>query len=162
MDFDIKKRKRELIKEGFRLVPAAKSGEKLVKISVLSILALRAALLIFEIIFSSVVGARVSLWSQLLLVPFILILYMIYDGNKGVIFISTLSAPVRILYHFSTVLPTVAENGKTLFTVATLAVLVAQLIISVFISASAKCGTYFGVMQKVNLKLRSEIINGKR
>ncbi len=162
MAFDVKARKRELIKENVKLVPMAARGEKLARFSVLTIFILRCALFLFEIIYSAVVDVKISIWSHLLLIPFFLILYMIYDGNKTFTYISMLSAPIRLVYHFTAVLPTIVPDGITSLTVVSLVVFIAQFFISVFMSASTRCDVYFVAMQKVNLKLRSEMINGRK
>ena len=162
MAFDVKKRKRELVNENIKLVPMAARGEKLAKISILSILVLRCVLFFFEIIYSASSEIKISIWSHLLLLPFILILYMIYDGNKSLIYIPMFSAPIRLVYHFTAVLPEISPDGITSLTVVSLVVFVAQFFFSVFMSASTRCDVYFAARQKVNLKLRSEMINGRK
>ena len=87
---------------------------------------------------------------------------MIYDGNKSLIYISVFSAPIRLVYHFSKVLPSLEVEGITALTVASVVVMAVQFFISVFISANNKCDAYFAAMQKINLKLRSEMINGRK
>lgn len=159
--FDVNKRKRQLIKENVDQVPMAARGRKLAKLSVLSVLGLRAALLIFEIIFCAVLNIKISIWSHLLFLPFLLIMYMVYDGNKSLVYIAMISAPVRLIYHFASVLPTISTGGINALTVVSLVVLIAQFAFSVFMSASTRCDVYFVAMQKVNLKLRSEMIGRK-
>ena len=158
MAFDVKKRKRELIKENVKLVPLAARGEKLARITILSILGLRCALFLFEIIYYSVKDLKISVWSHLLLIPFFIILYMLYDGNKSFVYIAMFSAPIRLVYHFAVVLPLISEDGISALTVMSLIVFASQFFISVYLSANSKCDAYFLAMQKVNLKIRSEMI----
>ena len=162
MAFDVKKRKRELIEENVRRVKIAKEGEHLARIFVSLILVARSVLLLFEIIYASVTSAEVSVWSHVLFVPFILVMYMIYDGNKPFVYIPMISAPIRLVYHFTSVLPTVSEDGVCALTIVSLVLLGAQFFFSLIMSANTKCDVYFTAMQKVNLKLRSEMIGGKK
>ena len=162
MAFDVKKRKRELIKENIDSVPVANHGRKIAKFSLFAIVLLRFFLFVFEIIYFAQVEAKTSVWSHLLLLPFLLILYMIYDGNKSFVYIPMLSAPIRLVYHFTSVLPSLAVEGISALTVISLIVFIAQFFVSIVLSAATSCDVYFSAMQKVNLKLRSEMINGRR
>ncbi len=162
MAFDVKKRKRELISENVKRVKIAAEGEKLARIFVLLTLISRSILLLFEIIYASVTPTVISVWSHILFIPFILIMYMIYDGNKAFVYIPMFSAPIRLVYHFTSVLPTVATEGVSALTVVSLIFLAAQFFFCVFMSANTKCDVYFTAMQKINLKLRSEMIGGKK
>jgi hypothetical protein len=162
MAFDVKKRKRELIKENVKNVPEAAGGELLARILVLTIFAARAFLIIFELIFCSSSTAKISVWSYVLFLPFILIVYMIYDGNKSFVAIPTISAPIRLIYHFSAVLPSIEGEGVSALTVITVIVLAIQFFASIVMSANTKCAVYFSAMQKVNFKIRSEMLGGKK
>jgi len=162
MAFNVKARKRELINENIKLVPVAAHGAKLAGISILSIVGLRLALLLFEIIYALVIDIKISIWSHLLLLPFFLVLYMLYDGNKSFVYISLFSAPLRLVYHFAAVVPLIASKTVSPLTVVTVVIFAAQFFISVYLSASTKCDSYFLARQKVNLKLRSEMINGRK
>ena len=161
MAFDIKKRKRELIKKNIKSVPLVAGGEKITRVLVIIMLLLRAALLLFEIIYSSVTGTETSIWSHLLFIPFVIVVFMMYDGNKAFVYIPMISAPIRLVYHFSAVLPVILpEGGISAVTIFSLIVLASQFFFSIVLSASTKCDVYFSTMQKINLKLRSEMING--
>ncbi len=162
MAFDVKKRKRELIRENVKNVPIASRGELLARIFILSTFIARTALLLFEVIYSSVTETEISIWSHILFIPFILIIYMIYDGNKSLVYIPMISAPIRLVYHFTAVLPTVASEGVSALTIISLIVLAIQFFASIVMSASTRCDVYFTAMQKVNLKIRSEMLGGKK
>ena len=162
MAFNVKERKRELICENIKRVKIAAEGEKLAKIFVILMLFARSALLIFEIIYSSLSAAEISIWSHLLFLPFLIVIYMVYDGNKPLVYIPMISAPLRLVYHFTAVLPTITAEGVNLLTAVSLVLLAAQFFFAVFMSANTKCDVYFTAMQKVNLKLRSEIIGGRK
>ena len=161
MAFDIKKRKRELVRENVEIVPIAAHGKKLTKIAILSIIGLRCALCLFEIIYSSVKDFKISIWSYVLLIPFLFILYMLYDGNKSFVYIAMISAPIRLVYHFTVILPLIANEEISALTVASLIVFATQFFLSIYMSTASKCDAYFLAMQKVNLKLRAEMIGRK-
>ena len=86
---------------------------------------------------------------------------MIYDGNKTFVYIPMISAPIRLIYHFSAVLPTIASDSISTLTIVSIITLAIQFFASIVMSASTKCDVYFTSMQKVNLKIRSEML-GKR
>ena len=161
MAFNVKQRKRDLIEENIRRVKDAASGERIARASVIAMFLARAFLIIFEAIYSSSIGAEISIWSYLLFLPFIMIIYMIYDGNRSFVFIPMISAPVRLLYHFSIVLPTIAVEGVSALSVISVIALALQFFASIIMSASTKCSIYFSAMQKINLKIRSEMIGRK-
>lgn len=157
-NFNVNKRKKELIRENIDVVPIAKRGRRLAGVSLSVIAGLRIFLLIFELIYSAAVSYSGSVIPHVLILPYLLILYMVYDGNKSLVYIGMISAPVRLVYHFSTVLPMLPGDNITALTVVSLIVLFAQFILSVFMAFSTRCDVYFSGMQKVNLKLRSEMI----
>lgn len=162
MAFDVKKRKRELIKEYVKNVPEAAKGELLTRILILSIFIARAFLIVFELIFCASTETKISVWSYVLFVPFLLVIYMIYDGNKSFVSIPMISAPIRILYYFSSVLPSIEGGAAGALTVISILVLAIQFFASIVMSANSKCAIYFTAMQKVNLKVRSEMLGGKK
>ena len=161
MAFNVKQRKRELIEENVKKSPQASSGELIARVLVLTVFILRSFLAIFEAIYSSSTGAEISVWSYVLFVPFILIIYMIYDGNKSFVYIPVISAPIRLVYHFSAVLPTISVEGVSALSVISVIVLSVQFFAFIIMSASSKCDVYFSAMQKINFKIRSEMIGRK-
>jgi hypothetical protein len=76
--------------------------------------------------------------------------------------IPTISAPIRLIYHFSAVLPSIEGEGVSALTVITVIVLAIQFFASIVMSANTKCAVYFSAMQKVNFKIRSEMLGGKK
>jgi hypothetical protein len=161
MAFDVKKRKRDLIEENIKKDKTAASGERIARAAVIAMFLARAFLIIFEAIYSASSGAEISIWSYLLFLPFIMIIYMIYDGNRSFVFIPMISAPIRLLYHFSTVLPSITVEGVSALSIVSVIVLALQFFASIIMSASTKCSVYFSAMQKINLKVRSEMIGRK-
>lgn len=162
MGFNVKLRKRELIEENVKKVPMAARGELLARIFILSMFFARSFLLLFEIIYTASSETVISVWSHVLFIPFILVIYMIYDGNKSFVYIPLVSAPVRLIYHFTAVLPTVTAEGVSALTIITLIVLALQFFASIVMSVNTRCDVYFTARQKVNIKLRSEMIGGKK
>ena len=162
MAFDVKKRKRELIVENVKNVPMAARGELIARILIISMFIARLFLLIFEIIFSASTETVISIWSHILFLPFIIVIYMLYDGNKTFVYIPMISAPIRLIYHFTAVLPTIKSESVSALTIISLAVLAIQFFASLVMSANTKCDVYFTAMQKVNLKVRSEMLGGKK
>lgn len=162
MAFDVKKRKRELIEENVKKVPMASRGELIAKICILSMFIARSILILVEVIYSASTETKISIWSYVLLIPFLFITFMVYDGNKSLVYIPMISAPARLIYHFTAVLPTVATESVSALTVITLLSLAIQFFASIVMSASTKCDVYFTAMKKVNLKIRSEMIGGKK
>lgn len=162
MAFDVKKRKRELIEENVKKVEMASRGELISRILILSVFITRTFLLFFEIIYSASSSVEISIWSHILFIPFALIIYMVYDGNKSLVYIPMVSAPIRLIYHFTAVVPTVASESVSALTVISLIVLALQFFAAIIMSANTKCDVYFTAMQKVNLKIRSEMLGGKK
>ena len=162
MAFDVKKRKRELIEENVKKVEMAARGELISRILILAMFMARTFLLFFEIIFTASTEAEISIWSYILFIPFALISYMVYDGNKSLVYIPMVSAPIRLIYHFTAVVPTVASESVSALTVISLIVLALQFFATIIMSANTKCDVYFTAMQKVNLKIRSEMLGGKK
>ncbi len=159
--FDIKKRKKQLIEENILSSPLASAGKKRVTLSVIVIFFTRLFFLIFDNIYLGVAGGENNIWIQLLILPLMLILYMIYDGNKALVYIPMISAPLRLIYHFTAILPTLPTEGVTAYTCIYLLVFITQFAFAIFMSASSRCDTYFTAMQKVNLKLRGEMLGKK-
>ncbi len=158
MIFDIKARKRQLIAENIDSSSLAKKGRINAKISVLVILITRIAFLVFDCIYLAVINADNNIWLQLLILPLIILLYMIYDGNKAMSYIIMISAAARMIYHFTTIIPALPTEGITFYTIIYLIVFEIQFALAVFLSASPKCDIYFTAMQKINIKIRSEMI----
>ena len=137
------------------------SGRRTVLFSVLTIFFLRLALFIFELAYFSSKGLDVSVISNVLLLPLFLILYMIYDGNKGIASIPALSAVVRIIVYFAVTFEDVSKVGGNLYTGIFIGIMVLQFLVSVLVSAATKCQAYFTVMQKINFQIQKEFLSGR-
>ncbi len=158
---DIKAKKKKLINELIAKNPECGTGMKIVSRCMLAVFFLRAALLIYEIVFFSAAGLKVSIFSNLLFLPFILILYMIFDGNKGISLIPVISAVVRAAVYFSGSFNEVSEvAGGGAYTGVFLGVMVLQFAICLIVAYASKCQGYFKMMQTVNFQIQKEFLNG--
>ncbi len=156
---NVSERKKHLINENLKKSTAAQSGMRLAKISVLLIIALRLILLLYELIYFSSAEVKISVISELLVLPMMLILYMVYDGNKGLSAITLISATVRIIYHFASVYATLPEgSGANAYTAVFLIIMAAQFILSLVLTTSKMCAEYFILRQRVNMQIRSEML----
>ncbi len=152
-------RKKRLIKDNLQKNANAMSGMKITGISVLSIIVLRLLFLLYELIYFSSVNVKISIVSALLVLPMMLVLYMVYDGNKGLAAVTVISAVIRIIYHFSSVysdLP--GDAAANIYTVILITVMAAQFILSLTITASKMCTEYSKIRQAVNMQIRIEIM----
>ena len=160
----VNQRKHELKKKYVDQNEILAAGRRAVLLSVLIIFFARIAFFIFELAFFAAKGITVSIISNLLILPLCLILYMIYDGNKGLSPILSLSAIVRVIVHFATVHDEVIKAGGGIYTGVLIGIMVLQFLVSVIISVPAKSQAYFKVMQKINLTVQKEFLgrNGRR
>ena len=158
---DIKQRKKQLINERVFKCETVNRGRRAVSRSVLAIFFLRLVLFILDVALlprgEIKVGAISHVFSALLL----LVLYMIFDGNRGLTSLLSISAIVRVIVYFSGIHAEVIEAGLGVYTGIFLAVMLLQFLISVLISSATVSQSYFKVMQEINLQLRKEMI-GKR
>ncbi len=159
---DIKTRKKKLINELMEKNPETRKGQKIVSTAVLTVLALRFALMLYEIIFFSVSGIGVSVISNLLLLPLAVILYMVFDGNKGIALIPVVSAVIRAAIYFSGKLEELsAVPGGNVYTAVFLSVMLLQFAISLLVTYASKCQEYFKLMQTVNFQIQKEFLSGR-
>ena len=158
---DIKQRKKQLINERVFKCEATNRGRRAVSRSVIAIFLLRLVLFILDVALLPAEGIRVGAVSHIFSALLILVLYMIFDGNKGLSAIPAISAIVRALIYFSGIHPEVMEAGLGVYTGVFIAVMLLQFLISVLISSATVAQGYFKVMQEINLQLRKEMI-GKR
>ncbi len=156
---NIRSRKKQLIFEKIRSNKKIDAGRRIVLFSVSAILLFRLILFFFELAYFSAKGISVSILSNVLLLPLMLILYMIYDGNKGIASIPAISAVIRIVVYFSSTHAQVSEAGGNLYTGLLIAVMVLQFATSVLVSAASKCQDYFTAMQGINLQIQKEFLN---
>ncbi len=155
----INERKKRLIKEGLQKSEAAMSGMRTVLFSVLTVIVLRLAFLLYELIYFSSADVKISVISELLLLPLMLVLYMVYDGNRGLASVTFISAAVRIIYLFADVYSTLPKGtGANIYMAVYIAVMAVQIILSVLLTTSKRCGEYFALRQRVNMQIRNEML----
>ncbi|MBR5242504.1 MAG: hypothetical protein IKV20_05135 [Clostridia bacterium] len=158
---DIKQRKKQLINERVFKSAAVNRGRRAVSRSVLAIFFLRLVLFILDVSLLPTRGIKVGAVSHIFSAILLLVLYMIFDGNRGLTSLLSISAIVRVIVYFSGIHPEVIEAGLGAYTGVFLAVMLLQFLISVLISSATVSQSYFKVMQEINLQLRKEMI-GKR
>ena len=160
-NFDVKYKKRELIKEQVDSDPIAAKGMRISKISLMLLLLLRLILFVFEIIYFNASGLEIDVISNLLLIPMLLILYMIYDGNKGLAGVLAISAIVRAVYLFASVYPTLPEDtGAGIFVGLYLFVMAFQFVSIILMTAYSPCLQYFNKMQSINMEIGAVLRSG--
>ena len=158
----VRDRKKQLVRELVHTNDTAKKGMKNASISILLIIAVRIALAIYEIAYFSLCEVKTSIVSYLLILPGILVLYMVYDGNKGLASVTMISAFIRIIYYFSSVYSLLPETGATAaYTGVYITVMLFQFVLSIFISENPKCKEYFNIMQRINFRIRGEMTGRK-
>ena len=158
----VRDRKKQLVKELVHNNPTAAKGMKVASVSIILIIAVRIALAIYEAVFFTLSGVGISLVSNLLILPGILVLYMVYDGNKALTSVTMISAFIRIIYYFSTVYSTLPETtGTAAYTGVYITVMLFQFLTSIFISENPSCKEYCNIMQRINFRIRSEMTGKK-
>ena len=150
----VNQRKHELKKKYVDQNEILAAGRRAVLLSVLIIFFARIAFFIFELAFFAAKGITVSIISNLLILPLCLILYMIYDGNKGLAGVLAISAIVRAIYLFSAVYPTLpTDSGAGIFVGLYLFVMAFQFVAIILMTAYTPCVKYFEKMQAINMEL---------
>ena len=158
---NIKERKRRLIIERIDSDPIARRGMAVTKVTLLILLLLRLILFVFEIVYFNASGLKVGIVSNLLLLPMLMIVYMIYDGNKGISVILLISAVVRAIYLFGSVYPTLpTDNGADLYVGVYLFVMAYQFAVTLLMTVYVPSTVYFGKMQAINMELGAELRSG--
>ena len=159
--FDVKRYKRNLIAERIDTDPVAKRGMAVSRGALLGLVFLRLALFIFEIIYYSIAELQIGVVSNLLLLPMLLIIYMVYDGNKGVSSVLMISAVVRAVWLFASVYPTLpAGSGANVYLGVYLVAMAYQFAVTLLITAYAPCITYFNKMQTINMDVAAALRDG--
>ena len=159
--FDVKRYKRKLIAVRIDTDPVAKRGMAVSRGTLLGLTFLRLALFVFEIIYYSIVEMQVGVISNLLLLPMLLIIYMVYDGNKGISSVLTVSAVVRAVWLFASVYPTLpAGSGANAYLGVYLATMAYQFAVTLLMTAYAPAVTYFNKMQTINMQVAAALRGG--
>lgn len=159
----VKEKKKQLIKERIHSDPHKSRGMRALGIIASSILLSRAALFVYELAYFAYLGRSVGVISNLLLLPLLLILFMVHDGNRGLLSITAVSAVIRIIYLFSSIYPAIEGlRGVGVFVAVYAALMAAQFIASVTALSMPSTDAYSKEMQKINYELRSGLMNGTR
>jgi hypothetical protein len=158
---NIKERKRRLIIERIDSDPIARRGMAVTKATLLILLLLRLILFVFELVYFNASGIKVGIVSNLLLLPMLMIVYMIYDGNKGISGILLIAAVVRVIYLFASVYPTLpVDNGANVYVGVYLFVMAYQFAVTLLMTVYAPSVLYFCKMQAINMELGTELRSG--
>lgn len=153
-DFNVKHKKRDMIKERIDTDPMLARGMRVSKVALLLLLLLRVILFIVETVYFGASNLKVDVVSNLLLIPMLFILYMIYDGNKGLAGVLAIFAIVRVIYLFSAVYPTLpTDSGAGIFVGLYLFVMAFQFVAIILMTAYTPCVKYFEKMQGINMEL---------
>ena len=158
---NIKEKKKQLIIERIDSDPVAKRGMKVTRSTLLILLALRARLFVYELIYFGISGLPIRVVSNLLLVPMLLIVYMLFDGNRGISGILMIAAVVRAIHLFAVVYPTLPTNvGANVYIGAYLFVMAYQFAVTFLTTAYAPANAYFSKMQSINMELSALLRGG--
>ena len=159
---NIKEKKRRLIIERIDSDPVARRGMKVTRSTLLILLLLRALLFIYELIYCNMVGLEVGLVSNLLLIPMLLIVYMVYDGNRGISGVLMIAAVVRAVNLFSTVYPILpTDTGANVYMGVYLFIMAYQFAVTLLVTAYAPAVAYFAKMQAINMELSALLGGGQ-
>ena len=159
---NIKEKKRRLIIERIDSDPVARRGMKVTRSTLLILLLLRALLFIYELIYCNMVGLEVGLVSNLLLIPMLLIVYMVYDGNRGISGVLMIAAVVRAVNLFSTVYPILpTDTGANVYMGVYLFIMAYQFAVTLLMTAYPPSNAYFAKMQSINMELSALLGGGQ-
>lgn len=155
----LRDKKKELIKKRIHSDEKKSNGMRAAGIILAALMLTRVALFVYELIFSALAGLSINVISNLLLLPLLILVYMVHDGNRGLIGVCAASAIVRIIYLFTSVYPTLeGVSGGTAFLCVYLAVMALQFIMSTVVLSMPSIALYCEEMRKINYELRSHIV----
>ncbi len=159
----VKDKKKELIRQRILSDGTKLRGMKALGIIVAAIILSRAALFIYELAYYISIGVKVNVFSNILLLPLLLILLMVKDGNRGLIGICSVSALVRLIYLFVSMYPALKSyGGAEAFVAVWAAVMAVQFILSVTALSMPSADLYSKEMQKINFEIRSLIMKSRK
>ena len=160
-NINVKENKKRLIIERIDSDPMAKRGMKVARNTLLILLLLRGLLFLYELIYYNMAGLDVGIVSNLLLIPMLFIIYMVYDGNREISGVLMIAAVVRTINLFSTVYPTLpTDAGATVYTGVYLFIMAYQFAVTLLVTAYAPAVAYFAKMQAINMELGSQLRSG--
>ena len=91
----------------------------------------------------------------------LLIVYMLYDGNKGISGVLLIAAVVRAINLFASVFPTLPEGtGTNVYIGVYLFVMAYQFAVTLLTTAYAPAVAYFTKMQSINMELGALLRSG--
>ena len=162
MAYDVKARKRKLITENINRNPKAEAARRQVAAFFLITVLTRLALTAYKIIYLSASGIVMGKAADILLfLGCAVVLYMVTDGNRGLAWVTAISAVVWGIYCFTTLSPLLADKpGAVAFVAIFITVMAVQFILSVIMATLPMYDTYFSQMMKINLTIRGEMISG--
>ena len=164
MAYDVKARKRKLITENINRNPKAEAGRRQVAAFFLITVLSRLALTAYKLIYISSLEIGVGKAADILLfLGLAAVLYMVTDGNRGLAWVTAISAVVWGIYCFTSLYPLLADKpGAVAFVAIFITVMAVQFILSVIMATLPMYDTYFSQMMKINLTIRREMITGGR
>ena len=156
-------RKTELLIEYLKQNKRAVRGQKIVNLSLLTILILRVALLLFEIPVFIIQGKPVNLTVIILFVPLLIVLHVIAGGAKGFTYVTLVSSTARLIAYFALVYKNMPQDSLTdAYTFVLFGVLMFQFFISLFLLISYECDAYFTALQRITIKVHGEELLRKK
>ena len=159
----VRDRKKQLVRELVYKDVEALHGMKITAFAVKFIAISRILLAIYEIIYFAIAKVEINVVSYLLILPGLLLLYMISDGNRALATITLIAAAIRILLLLASIFTTLPKGAfGVIYLIIALAVLGAQVALSAVISANEKCNRYSIAMRKVNTRIQAEFLAGRR
>ncbi len=159
----VRDKKKELIRKRIFTDEIKSRGMSALGIIVTAIMLSRAALFIYELAYYLSLGKSVNIISSILLIPLLLILYMVRDGNRGLVSITAISSIVRIIYLFVSMYPDLrASGGALVFVAVYAAVMAVQFILSVVALSMPSADAYSKEMQKINMEMRTIIMQNRK
>ena len=147
----------DAMREHLRENPTARSGFLLLRSSMLLLLALRLAFTVFEAIYFIIAGTPINLFGTAFLLPFLLIIYIIYNGQKLFGYFLLGGSVIRLIFFYATVyekLP--AAPLREVYSVTLFAVLIIQFILSLLYIFNSRCDSYFIAYHRINLRVSGE------
>jgi hypothetical protein len=152
-------RKAALLREYLEENKDARTGRRLISLSLIIIFILRTAITVFEIPVFIIAQKPINLTAILLFIPLIMVLYVINNGTKGFAYVILISAAARLILYFSLVYGAMPESDLTLaYSLSLFFILLLQFLLSLLIILAPKCDLCFTAMQRINIKVHGEIM----
>ncbi len=156
-------RKTELLLEYLNQNRRVLRGKKIVTLSLLTILFLRAALVLLEIPVFIIQGKPVNLTAIILFIPLLFILHVIAGGAKGFTYVTLVSSTARLIAYFALVYKTMPQNTLTdFYSFILFGVLMIQFFLSLLLLISYECDAYFTALQRITIKVQGEELLRKK